>query len=284
MSDSICPRCGIRVPEHVDRCVGCGIDVGFPNVRSASRSEQVAALEGRYAAAKEASTSRGVAALVAVLEARLRTSEAVICKPWGIVNTLIRRDSALLETFHQDIEAEARLPESNDFDLTRAGVDATFFPYYHARIRFAALSIDGRGSLAYGGGCLVLKESSIESRSTVFEENTLVFAKRHHHPAGAPPPPGLTAVWATRAQLGIAKLAGRVEPTMRDNELASLVLAQIGRTDEDDFLEVHIYGPIHRSAVARLTGRMPKTRADRVMVLQLQQDLQAAGVEIEVTA
>lgn len=263
--------------------MGCGADVGFPNVRAASRNEEVAALEWRYQTAKAESASRGVADLVDRLEARIETSVAVICKPWGVINTLVRRDNRLLETFHQDVEAEARLPELNEFDRIRAGVDATFFPYYYERIRFAALSIDGQGSFAYGGGCMVLKETSIAERSTVFEENTLMFVRRRGHPAGSPPPPGYTVPWPKRAQLGIAKLAERVEPYMTEEALPSLVLQQTGRTEGDDFLEVHIYGPVHRSAVVSLTGKMPQQAADRVLVLQLQRDLEAAGVQVTVT-
>src|SRR6266850_2365430 len=119
MDETLCPRCGKRVPEHVDRCVVCGQDVGFPNVRAASRAEQTAALVKRYGQARQRSVARGVDELVAALEARLETSTAVICKSWGVINLLLLRDSRLLQTFYQDVEAEARLPEDNEFDRTR---------------------------------------------------------------------------------------------------------------------------------------------------------------------
>ena len=282
MNDA-CTECGAEIPRHVDRCVGCGCDVGFPNVRMASRTPEIEALVRRYQKAKRNAAQRGIEQRVNELEATLETSEAVMCKPWGILNTLLLRDSRLLQTFHQEVAGEGRLPESNEFDSARAGVDATFFPYYHEAIRFAALSIDGCGSTAYGGGCLVLKTMSIAARATVFEENTLTFVKRRKHPAGYPPPPGLTATWTSRAKLGIAKLAPRVDKDTSVTDFASLVLTQKGGTGDDDFLEVHIYGPIHRSAVARVSGTLPKNPVDRLLVFQLQKDLKTAGVSVALT-
>lgn len=124
----LCAKCGAPIPDHVDRCVGCAADVGFPNVRAARREEQVSALKRRYRRAKRQSALRGVDKLVNLLEAQLKQSVAVICKPWGEINTFLRRNNRLLETFHQDVEAEARMPERNEFDRFRAGIDATFFP------------------------------------------------------------------------------------------------------------------------------------------------------------
>src|SRR4026209_2112004 len=119
MPSDLCPECKLHVPVHVDRCVGCGADVGFPNVRAALQSEQVAALEQRYRAAKDDGAKRGVAATLGALELRLKFSEAVMCKPWGVLHTLILRDNRLLETFHQSVDAEARIPEANEFDVAR---------------------------------------------------------------------------------------------------------------------------------------------------------------------
>src|SRR4051794_26464443 len=103
MADLVCSRCGAAVPAHVDRCVGCGVDVGFPNVRAASSASEVDALTRRYEGAVREASARGVEPVVRSLEEHLDRSEAVICKAWGILNTLILRDSRLLQTFHQEV-------------------------------------------------------------------------------------------------------------------------------------------------------------------------------------
>lgn len=278
----IVPECRAAIPDHVDRCVGCGADVGSPNVRAASGGEEVNALRSRYLAVRKEGAARGTDEVLGRLEKVLERSVAVICRPWGILNTLVVRENRLHATYHQEVQAHGRLPERNEFDRRRPGIDATFFPYYHERMQFAALSIDGRGSLAYGGGCMALKDGSVTRRSTVFEENTLVFVRKHRHQAGEPPPPGCTATWATRAQLGIAKLAGRVRPDMREDELAPLVLEQRGRTDQDDFLEVHIYGDIHGSSVASISGKMPTEKAERAVAKMLVDDLKKAGAKVKI--
>lgn len=282
MSALYCINCQTAIPSHVDRCVGCGHDVGFPNDRAAAAFTEVDALNSNYQQARARCATIGASAVADLLETELRASTAVICKPWGVINTLLDRDSRLLQTFHQEVESEGRTPEANDFDRERAGIDATFFPHYHQRMRFAALSIDGQGPVAYGGGCLVLKELSIAERSTVFIENTITYVRRTRLPAGSPPPPGLTATWANRVKLGIAKLADRLRTGMQKEDLAAIVLTQTGKTDGDDFLEVHVYGPIHRSAVALLAGEMPRNDADHAMVVQMKSDLARIGVQVEV--
>ena len=282
MSVSYCVKCTTGIPSHVDRCVACSRDVGFPNVRAASAAAEVVALNENYHQARARCSANGTAAVADLLEADLGASVAVICKPWGVINTLLDRDSRLLQTFHQEVDSEGRTPEDNDFDRERAGIDATFFPHYHHRIRFAALSLDGEGSLAYGGGCLVLKDRSIADRATIFIENTINYVRRTKLPAGAPPPPGLTATWASRAKLGISKLADRLRPRMQQKDLVAVVLTQTGKTDGDDFLEVHVYGPIHRSTVAVVTGKMPRHDPDRALVRQMKVDLANAGVQIQV--
>jgi len=284
MSDLYCRNCRTEIPSYVDRCVGCGHDVGFPNDRAAAAFTEVDALNRNYQQARARCATTGTAAVADLLETELRASTAVICKPWGVINTLLNRDSRLLQTFHQEVESEGRTPEANDFDRERAGIDATFFPHYHQHVRFAALSIDGRGSLAYGGGCLVLKELSIAERSTVFIENTITYARRTSLPAGSPPPLGLTATWANRVKLGIAKLADHLRTGMKKEDLAPIVLTQTGKTNGDDFLEVHIYGPIHRSAVSLLAGKRPQNPADCAMVVQMEADLAKIGVQVEVKA
>lgn len=50
---------------------------------------------------------------------------------------------------------------------------------------------------------------------------------------------------------------------------------------DDDFVEVHIYGSLHRKNVARMTIRKPKRKADEAMLKQLEADLREIGATIE---
>jgi hypothetical protein len=48
------------------------------------------------------------------------SSKAVICRSLSIVQYLVSSDSALYNTFHQQVDAEARIPEDNRWDRARS--------------------------------------------------------------------------------------------------------------------------------------------------------------------
>jgi hypothetical protein len=206
----ICRHCNYDNPDYVDRCQACYRDLGFPNVRAARRAEESAALDARWAHAYHEAARQGTEHVLRSFEEAVRQSKAVLCRQLGVANWLISNDNVLFGTFWLEIEAGMRSPEQNAFDQARGAVDATFFPYYHREIRFAALSIDEQGPLAYGACSIVLKDSKVAHRSTVFEENTLVFARRFGIIVGSAPPLGYSAVWDDRQRLAVAKLHERI--------------------------------------------------------------------------
>jgi hypothetical protein len=156
-----CPYCHHENPDHVDRCQHCEKDIGFPNVRAAQRSEERAALNTRWHDAHREAIQQGTEHLLCRFEEAVRKSKAVLCRQLGVANWLVSSDNIHFGTFWLEIEAGIRSPEENAFDRARGAVDATFFPYYHKKIRFAALSIDDQGPMAYGPCSIVLRDSLI---------------------------------------------------------------------------------------------------------------------------
>ena len=195
------------------------------------------ALGKRHQAAHADVDHRGCGPVLDQFEEAVRHSSAALTRPWGTAQALLSSDDVLYATFHQLVTAEARQPEDNEFDRARPGVDATLFPHYHEQIRFAALSLDGRGAGSYGGCSIVLKESIIAHRTTVFEENSLVFCRRHRVVAGGPLPPGYRAVWDERARLAAAKLYKEIDDQTGPDDFPKLLLKQAGKTGQDDFIE-----------------------------------------------
>src|SRR5258706_270993 len=170
-----CGKCGLDVPAHVDRCVGCQADVGFPNVRCALRAAETAALQQRYENARTAAEARGCLPQVDLLEQRLDRSHAVLCRRWGVAARLLSSDQELYPSYHEQIKEQSRLPEDNVYDEERQSIDSKLFPNYYEKVRFAALSVDGNGAAGYGGCGIVLRTENIADRATVFEENTFYF-------------------------------------------------------------------------------------------------------------
>ena len=272
-----CPNidCSEEVPAHVRNCVVCGTDVGCPNVRAASEFEEVQALDERILKANAHAISVGAREVLESFCEAVNSSKAVVSLPLGKLNELVASDNSLYRTFYQDVAADMRLPEGNEWDSIRQSVDALVFPLYFEEIRFGALTLDGIGVSKYGKLSIVLKDAAIRNRSTVFEENTIEFV-RSHELIGDVIPPGFRAVWESRGKLATAKLAPRVSSSTSSEEFSSLLL------DDDDFIEVHIYGPIHRRAIEKLTGTRPTNKYDRAIFKSIKHKMREVDAEVEV--
>lgn len=282
-----CGKCGNEHPEHIRFCPVCGEDVGFPNVRAAQRPEDLDALNARLDEAVRDAESRACGDAVRQFRDAMADSKAAICRHISVIQKLASSDNELYATFYQLVRSESRLPESNETDLLRGAIDHLLFPYYKKHIRFAALTLDNRGVISYGDYTIVLASDTINSRATVFEQNSLFFLQQEVESFGrtvkavVPPPPGYRAVWDDRDRLAAAKLAHRIEHTTTKDDFPSLVLQTAVDPKDDEFIEVHIYGPIHRRGMERVAGPKPKRKDDRTILKDLKRKLREAGAELE---
>lgn len=192
-------------------------------------------------------------------------------------------DSELYTSFYQQVGSEGRLPENNIWDRGRSAVDATLFPLYHPKIVFGALSLDNRCPSKYGAYAMVLREKMIHQRATVFEENSFVFCQsKHKIVAGDPIPSGYRATWQERDQLAMAKLHSKLDTGTKSADFARILLT-LGKDESDqDFIEVHIYGTIHRAAVEKVAGPEPRAHADKVILKSLKRKLKEVGATLEI--
>jgi hypothetical protein len=278
-----CRTCGQHVPASVRDCPSCQADVGFPNVRSAETPEERAALQQRLADAETSAQARGCESTLRDFGRAVLRSKAVICRNLAVVLSLVSNDNALYANYYRQSEGEVRLPENNPFDRGRSAVDGTLFPNYHRHICFAALSLNNLGPTRYGSYTIVLKDKMIFQRATVFEENSFSFCQtKHRIVVGDPIPAGYRAVWGERDKLAVAKLHSRIEAKTRPEEYPTILLHQGGDPLNDDFIEVHIWGPIHRTAIERVVGPRPTRREDRALWNSLATKLNEVGAALEV--
>lgn len=254
----------------------CGADAKVPNVRGAEAQEEVDALDERLGRAEQDATARKCLPILNDFRNAVSKSQAVICRPLGIVSELVSSDNSLFGTFYQAINRDARLPEDNEWDRIRQAVDSLLFPYYFEHIRFGALSIDGTGVTSYGEYSVILKDMAIRDRATVFEENTAMFVKHHQIVPGNQLPIGYKAVWSGRDKLAGAKLHSFLHPGIKAAEYQS-ILINLSNADPD-FIEVHIYGPLHRKAIASVAGPEPRRKADKVVYRSMLRKLKDIGV------
>ena len=158
-------------------------------------------------------------------------------------------------------------------------MDGTLFPHYHKHICFAALSLNHHGPSKYGDYTIVLKEKMILQRATVFEGNSVSFCQKHRIVVGDSIPAGYRAEWPMRDKLAMAKLHDKIDGGTRPEQYPGILLHD---GPDPDFIEVHIWGTIHRSAIERVIGPKPKRGTDRVLLNSLERKLKEVGAVLEI--
>jgi len=259
----ICPKCGNDVRSHERNCAVCDADVGYPNVRAAQNPDEVSALEGRLAEASEECAARGSGVVLAQFQEAARTSKAVLNRSLHQVMSLVSSDNELYATFYAQIASQS-------VERERLIADNLLFPYFHHEIRFASLSLDDTGVRHYGACALAISELAIKHRATVFEKNSVEFCREHKLGAGKPVPQGYRAVWEDRGKLAAAKLHSRLDPNLGSSQFANVLLSDIESEAPPDFIEVHIYGPLHRRAIETVAVRGPIDPSDEALLLEIE--------------
>lgn len=276
-----CNQCKHDVSPHFVSCPHCEAFLDYPNVRVAREPDEKQGLDQRYQAARDDVRTRSCESVLDRFEDAVRLSKAVICRRWGLLIKISEHGNELFKTYYQQLDHGDRLPQDSYFDRARLAVDSTFFPYYHNLMNFAALSLDGAGPASYGECSFVFREEAISHRTTVFEENTLVFCRNHSVQVGESPPAGYRAVWKDRQRLAAAKLHRRIDDQTEADSFPAILLQQTGGTDTDEFIEVHIYGRLDLTAVERFRAPKPKRKEDQVLAKRLTRKLREAGAEVE---
>ena len=161
--------------------------------------------------------------------------------------------------------------------------DSALFTGYREHIRFGALSLDGLGVVYWGACSMVLKDNMIAHRTSVFEANSALFMDTHGiGMANADElPSGYRATWGDRARLCVAKLAAEIKDDIESDEFARELLVQGRTTADDDFIEVHVWGPINIRTVDRVVIQRRKRAPSKVSIRALRVKLKKLGVPLE---
>jgi len=174
------------------------------------------------------------------------------------------------------IEAGLKLPDDDEWDHAREIADTVLFPHYKEHIRFAALSLDGVGLSTFGSCSIELRDEMIGHRASVFDENSVLFIKRH----GVKVPKGYRAIWSERDKLCTAKLATRVDSATTPNQYSGLLLTQGASPEAHEFVEVHIFGPMTALTMAKVRITVTKPRS-KATIRALKSALAKHGVPVE---
>jgi hypothetical protein len=198
-------------------------------------------------------------------ETEVSGARAVIARPVGEFQRLSTGDNEVYATFYNLLRAGVRLPTGDKWNRLRHVTDDALFPDYKEHIRFAALSLDGNGLPNYGECFIVLRTEMIEHRASVFEENSVLFMERHDIKVSKVNelPAGYRATWDERGKLCVAKLAGSIDAATPRGAYSGILLRPGSASEDDDFVEVHVWGPMTIRTVERVIFNKPTSRAAR---------------------
>jgi hypothetical protein len=105
----------------------------------------------------------------------------------------------------------------------------------------------------------------VAHRASVFEENSILFMEHHDIRVSKARelPPGHRAAWEKRGMLCVAKLADRIDGATPRDAYSGILLRPGSASEDDDFVEVHVWGPMTIRTVERVIFNKPTSRAAR---------------------
>jgi hypothetical protein len=250
-----CPNCGSEYDRSAEVCSACGDHLGYPNVRAAADPKETEALMARYETAVEAATLRGAGGVIEAFQEAVSRSKAVVNVSVFLLREFSTDKKTLYTNYQLAVSAQTRKAADDEMDRQRRAVDAILFGVYAEKLRFAALSMDGRGLKSYGAYTITLKDVSVSKRSSLLEENSFAFVEHHKLKPGDPLPVGFRAVWNNKEKLAMAKLADFVASDTKSEQFPSLLLYSGGDRKNDRFIEIQIFGTFNRDAIDTVNGR-----------------------------
>jgi hypothetical protein len=253
LSAVVCDAChNSGITPELDRCVHCGFDLGFPNVRAARATDEQNALVARYDAQLDSIPDKRVRETVLRFQRCVeRESSVVVNKTAQALAEMLSSERDLFVPYYKLVEIDRRVPNLDDWNRWRPLVDQILFPQYYEEIRFASLTLDDLGVISYGPFTIHLDEELISARSSVFECNSIVFVRDKFavFNANLQLPPGFRSTWEDRGKLAVAKYGSELAEDTDDEEFPRILLRNDDNESKDEFLEVHIWGPITEPAI-----------------------------------
>jgi hypothetical protein len=269
------------VPVEARYCPACGEDVGFPNVRLADSTLELAALNRRLDDAETSAKAAGYFDVLKRFGVSVEKSAIVIARPLAVIMELMNNPNRSYATYHLEIEAGMRQPEDNVFDKTRTQFENALFPNFFKHIRFGALTLDDKWIPDYGPYAMVIREKMISKRASVFEMNPFDFVTKYRILANQSFPPGFRASWLRRHDLAKAKLHSKLKVSTPDIQFPEILMPTVALGNPIDFVEAHIYGGFTRDAIEKIIGPNPNSRDDRTLWSKLKLSARKAGILVE---
>ncbi len=282
--DLECEYCKNNFPINLDRCPHCARPGLFPNVQMAKQSDEVDALETRYQMTIDEAKTRNCEDTLTKFETDVaQKSKAVICRPLEESFRMANSDRELYSTYYLLEKSESKIPSGSKWDRIRPLAEEYIFPHFKEYIRFGSLSLDEKGLKNYGECTWVLKTEMIEHRTSVFEENCVMFSMRHGIDLENDMVPlGFRASWEERGKIAAVKLVDSIHTDTLPEMYPNILLQNSSNSEEDNFIETHTWGPISLRTIEKITTDKPLKRPKKLILKALQKRLLEYDVTLEV--
>lgn len=244
-----CKDCGAAISWAETNCLACGAFLGFPNVREVSAPKEHAALEQGFQQALAEATSKGYGAIAEEFAEKVAQESVAVINLWpDFLHQLLCDEKTLYSSYALQTAAETRTAAAMLNDKQRRGTEGTLFGDYALQIRYAALSLNGQGLFSYGSCSVTLQTKLCENKATLLAENSYDFVHKHRLLPGYPCPLGYRAVWQERHWLATRKIVAKLNKHSKVADFPRYLLYCDGKRENDDFIEIHLYGAFNRLA------------------------------------
>ena len=282
MTLRICPECNNDMRVSRTTCPHCGRPQFFPNVDIANSSVEVDKLNLRYDAGKEECNGRGQSGLFERFEATCEASAAVFACSLQKLNREVATGTELFDTFF-DLE-RLRLQSSTpgDFDWRKlrpqAEIELLGSHDHLDKIHYACLSLDWASLTNYGDCFVKLSEPMIAHRATCFEGNTAVIYAVDRDFKNY-----LRCGWSRRGKIACAVFSKKLTAGISESEFASLLVKACPESENDEFIEVHVFGAMSARTFSEVRFDTSKhSRSDSVYRKAVEAKLRSAGVSVSI--
>ena len=188
------------------------------------------ALDRRYNRAYRDAKEQGCENNVRSFEKEIEENAYIVMNRTKKRHTLeiLSKNGHIYRSYHWMTEKGLQIPEGSKWDTWRGATDNTLFGLYKNEINFAALSLTKSGLSHYGDYSWTLKNSMVSYRTSLFEENSVMFMVRRgltmEHFTNLPA--GYRAAWRNRTKLCVAKLWARISKNTKSDDFQNILMSE----------------------------------------------------------
>jgi len=275
-----CKVCGADVHPYEYSCVRCMSAHDFPNVRKARTAREREALRIRAIKSRRAAKKAGASVELSRLLDMLTDATIAFNRDLAVLFDWCHRPDQMFKGWLEQVSNGRRI-FPDEFNDARVAFEHNVNPNFSKEINFCYLDTGTQNLTEYGPYKVKFHSKAVGHRVAFLETNAYYFCRQHKVVVPSDIPAGRRATWNDRGLLVEAKLGGVLRQGMSDADLGKLLLRERFQEDPADFIEAHVYGALHLSAIETISGP-PPSADDEAMWQSVRAKLRTVGAKLEI--